>query len=60
MAYVLFRVLQFLRLHSILLLTVVLCLSTQTLHAQDEEEENDGKPKIRAMGVEANGVEVPI
>lgn len=27
--------------------------------AQDEDE-NDGKPKIRALGVEANGVEVPV
>lgn len=47
---------RFMRLFCILALGF---LVTMPLRAQDEDED-DGKPKIRALGVEANGVEVPV
>lgn len=45
-----------------LILSVIMMISLASaplLQAQDDDEEDD-RPKIRAMGVEANGVEVPI
>lgn len=41
-------------------LAMLVLMLAMPILAQEEEEANDGKPKIRALGVEANGVEVPV
>jgi outer membrane protein OmpA-like peptidoglycan-associated protein len=41
-------------------LLLVLSTFTTNLYAQDEQAQGPQKPEIRAMGVEANGVEVPV
>lgn len=49
----------FVFLFAIALFSITSSVTTR-LHAQDEQPQGPQKPEIRAMGVEANGVEVPV